>query len=167
MKYLTRDNITLALSIIGSAGTVITWIVSYVKSRKNLSVKIVKLLRSKNIMILYIMINNKSRLPIAIESLSITYKDKIFPCALIPKKTFERTTKTGSVIKENKSYYTLQLPIYLPSLGGTSGYFLFDIPEEVSQNLSTPLTVLIHSNRGKATEMKLPFESVESWEEMF
>lgn len=39
-KLLTRENITLALSIFGSIGTLITFISSYLHTRKNLKIKI-------------------------------------------------------------------------------------------------------------------------------
>lgn len=167
MKYLTRDNITLVLSLIGSVGTITTWIVSYVKSRKNISIQIIKLTKPKNYLIIYAMLNNRSRLPITVESLSVIICDKKYTCSLLPKKVFETSTKTGNIVKDHKEYYTLPFPINIPSLSGMSGYFLFDLPEEASQKLSTPLTMLIHSNRGKALEKKLSFEHEANWEEMF
>lgn len=38
---LTRDNITLALSIFGAVGTLLSWILSAVQNRQSLKIKIV------------------------------------------------------------------------------------------------------------------------------
>ena len=56
--------------------------------------------------------------------------------------------------------FTIPFPINLGSLTGTSGYIEFDISPEVLKLFSTPLTVQVSTNRGKAIEKKLHFENL-------
>lgn len=167
MKYLTRDNITLVLSIIGSVGTIVTWFVAWLKSRKNISVIIVKICKTKNYLFMYLMITNNSRLPITINNVSIIHDDITYPCFELPTKILSSETRTGDLVKDTKNYYTVKFPINLSSLMGTSGYFAFDIPQEDLQTLTTPVKLQVCTNRGKAIEMKLPFEKLSNWGEMY
>lgn len=72
-KLLTRENITLALSIFGSIGTLITFISSYLHTRKNLKIKISRsgYGRSTPKMLISLTFENQSRLPISITSIKV------------------------------------------------------------------------------------------------
>ncbi len=167
MEYLTRDNITLFLSIIGSAGTALSWIYTWLKSRKKLSIKVIKICKIKDNLIMYISISNQSASPICIEGLNILFEGNAFPCSQLPTMVFKKESKHGDVVVSSKEYLTIPLPINLSSSAGTSGYLAFDIPQDILQNMPKPLIVQVCTNRGKAVEKKLEYDEENLWNDMF
>lgn len=156
-KYLTRENITLTLSIFGSLGTFFTWLYIFIKNRKNFDIKIVGHLYGydNKSLLIFVSLTNKSRLPISITDIRIKMFDSIYQCGKIPVKVHEVTTKCKGEILSHHEYFSLSFPISLPELGGASGYLFFDFPELVAQPLSSQVTLLISSNRGKTVEKRL------------
>ena len=71
LNLLTRENITLALSIFGAAGTLFTFITSYMSKRKNLKVQITKssYRTDAHMLLITLTFENRSMLPIAITSI--------------------------------------------------------------------------------------------------
>lgn len=167
MKYLTRDNITLALSIIGSVGTLLTWLLTFINSRRNIKLKVIKYCKLHNSLIMYMVINNNSSSSIILNSVSVKLNDIIYPCSTSPKRVFAFQNKTGEIVNYSKDYFSVEFPINLSSCSGMSGYFLFDIPEEDLKTLSTPLILQVSSNRGKSLEIELKLENEVNWDKMY
>lgn len=167
MKYINRDNITLFLSILGSAGTILSWLFAWVKSRKNISFRIIKICKSDKMVIMYASLINRSGSPITIDKISLSHNNVQYTCNEIPKKILSSKTTSGGVVTSEKEIYSLQLPLSLSSLAGISGYFAFQTQKEALSTLSTPLTFLISTNRGKAIEKKLDIENWDNWADMF
>lgn len=153
----TRENITLLLSIFGSAGTAFTMIYNFLINRKKIQMKVVghKFGDTKTLVI-YASFCNKSRLPISITEISIKVDDIYIPCVDPPIVAFEETIKTNGVVTSHHEYMTLALPINLGSLSGTSGYVCFEFPATFFPPDATQLKFSINSNRGKVFEKILP-----------
>lgn len=167
LKYLTRENITLCIAIFGAVGTCLNWIIEFFRSRKNISIQIIKICKLNNSVIAYMTFQNHSRLPISINNLNLIIDKNSYagfnghPHSI----TIEKTKSNDTLI--TREYVTISFPINLPSLSGTAGYVFFDISRKVSENLSTPLTFEVSTNRGNPIQMKLSLEDWIDWEKMF
>lgn len=154
--------ITLILSIIGTAGTVYTIISTIFFQRKKLRIAIHSLHVNESFCTMFVSIENLSRLPIAISSVSVCLYDNVYPCHVDSVKVAEVTTRSGNVVNNVRPYYSMSLPISLSSLAGISGYLHFDnIPGKLLRS-STELTVQVATNRGSAMRMKLDIHHLES-----
>lgn len=162
----TRDNITLAIAIFGAVGTIATWITTALHSRKHIAVHIVKAYQYNNKLILYLSFQNKSRLPISIDSITLVTEDSNYFCNTIQHIIFTITPKTGKTIAGKSDITSILFPINLSSLGGASGYVEFDFPQEASKRLSTHLNLQVQTNRGALPKMQLPFGGFSNLEEL-
>ena len=158
LQYLTRENITLALAIFGSAGTLISWISRIVSSRKSVSISIGRIYEPDKCFSCFLIFENKSRLPISITSISVLIDGVSFPCVSIPHAAYTITEKTGSTVTRYKEFPGLSMPLNLSGLSGSSGFLDFDIPQEYLQKLSTPLILQVATNRGRLKQIQLEFE---------
>lgn len=156
----TRDNITLALSIFGSIGTVGTWLYNYIKTRKSFTVELNGYRFNPKGLLLHVQFMNKSTLSLSINEIAIKHNDIEYPCSKIPQKVLETTNRIGGVIVDHKEYYSLEFPINLPALCGSSGYLYFSSDSNNFPQISTEVTVIIRSNRGRAVERKLPLTNL-------
>lgn len=156
-SILTRENITLFLSIFGSIGALSSWIYTVMKNRKNLNIEIIGQRFSDDScsLLVYAMFENKSRLPISITGLSVQLNSIWYPCERIPITTLTETTRCGKEILSHHEYRSMPLPIFITGLGGTSGYLYFEFPESSLPVDATTLSFLVLTNRGKAIEKKL------------
>lgn len=153
----TQDNITLALSIFGSVGTVITFISSYLTKRKRLKIKINSAVHNGILqkLILNISFENHSQLPIAITSIKGKLDDSELPLVSYPYYVGHADFSDKGVVVERKFTYNLNLPLDISQLSAASGHILFEFVLADSQKISTPLTLLIYSTRGKVQKIQL------------
>lgn len=156
-EMLSRDNLTLALSIFGSVGTLASFLFSVLKNRKNINVEIVGRRFSDNpsFLLVYTLFENNSRLPISITGISVKLDSIWYPCEKIPIVTLTETTRQNGEITSHHEHRSLSFPIFITGLGGTSGYVYFEFPESSLSPNTTHLNFLISTNRGKAIEKKL------------
>lgn len=154
---LTRANITLALSIFGATGTLITFISSYLTKRKNLKINITSATYRNDLhwLLCTVTFENRSRLPIAITSISATVNDKTIRPKPYPCCVNSYTHRIGNDVIDRKFEYNLKLPADIQQLSALSGHVLLDIAPEVLENLSTPLTLVIRSTRGRVQKIEL------------
>lgn len=167
IPYCTRENITLAIAILGAFGTISNWITSFLHSRRNVSIQIIKMCKTYNSVIAYISIQNNSRIPISINDISLKYNRQFYSGFNVPQHTLKVERKSGDSITAVQEYLTMTFPINLGSLSGASGYIFFGISKEVSESLSTPLIFRVSSNRGNPFEMKLESSEWGDWDKMF
>ena len=155
---LTRENITLLLSIIGCVGTLITVITTITTHRKNLKAYIVKSVYNSDLrrLILNVVFENRSRLPIAITNLSLSINEETIECMPYPFSVGSYTNREGREVVNRIFTYNLDLPVDIQQLSAASGYVLFEIPQEYIQNPSTPLILLVSSTRGAVQRIELP-----------
>lgn len=153
---ITQENVTFALSIFGSIGTIVTLVHAFMTNRKSLHVAIVgHIFGDTKTLILYMAFTNKSRLPISITDVSIKINGICYPCTQPPIVAYEETEKINGIVTSHHEYITISMPINLSALGGSSGYVCFDFPPNIFPRNSTELTFLISSNRGKIIEKTL------------
>lgn len=160
---LTRENITLALSIFGSIGTSITLISSYLTKRKNLKINIASFTYKSHLQRLALLVTfeNRSRLPISVTSISCSLHGKIITPIRYPQGVGEYIHRIGKDIVDKKFEYNLSFPADIQQLCAVSGYILFDISQEDLENLSTPLILQVHSTRGRAQKIELQPSQIE------
>lgn len=166
-QFLTRENITLIIAVFGAFGTIVTWISNYCHARKNIDIQIIKIAHMENALMAYITIQNKSRLPISINCISAQIDGHSYSGFAVPPYTLNFKTYSADKITGTREYQSIPFPINLGSLSGTSGYIFFDTPKCDVESLSTPLTVLVSTNRGNLMKMKLPWAEWTDWYKMF
>lgn len=161
-ELLTRDNVTLALSIFGSLGTLITLITNFLVYRKNLKIHISDAfyLSDRKLLYIKVLFENRSRLPISITKISLSINKEIFTPTKLTHCVHDYKNKDGEEIVDRIFTYNSQLPKMISALGAECGYIIFDIPEEVMQNLSTPLSYSIYSTRPGVQRIELPYTEI-------
>lgn len=158
IPFFTRENITLALAILGSIGTLTSWTHTLLGNRKNLNVRVVGQRFSEmnnDSLLLYMSFENKSRLPIAITSIGIKINEITYTCTEIPIVTFQETTRCKGEILSHHEYTSIPLPISLSGLGATSGYVYFEFPGADFEFDATHLNFQLTTNRGRSIEKTL------------
>ena len=162
-KCFTRDNITLVLAILGSAGTAISWLSSYLHSRKSLHMQIERICKFKNSVVAYVTILNKSTSPISISCISVKVSGKLYTGYHVPLRSIHIDKSSDGKTFASHDCITMSFPINLGEQSGASGYLMFDIPAALLENLETALTFVISSNRGRPLEKKLSFSQWKRW----
>ena len=154
----TKENITFALSIFGSLGTLFTLIHTFLINRKQLQMRVNGHVfgDAKKMIVLYVSFANKSRLPISVTDICIKIDDTYYPCLQPPIIAYEETKKVNGAVVSHRAISSLSIPINISSLSGTSGYICFEFPEVSFPSNATELTFSVSSNRGKVFEKKLP-----------
>lgn len=148
---VTRENITFLLGAFGSFGTFYTLLAQ----RKNISLSIQSYSYKNKSLLMFVSFTNHSRLPISILNISIIQDKVCYPCVYVPTMVCEHTRRSGKEIISHREEFSVQFPISLASLAGSSGYLYFDkLPENYPDDATT-LTVQVSTNRGKAMKMKL------------
>ncbi len=159
---LTRENITLALSIFGATGTLITFISSFITKRKNLRIKISDSVYNRIIKTLTFVVSfeNRSHLPIAVTSVSFLLDGTESLPVKYPRCVEQYAHRQGKDVIDRKFLYNLNFPIDIQQLSSVSGHILLAIPQEELEKLSTPVIVQVHSTRGRVQQIKLPHDSI-------
>lgn len=162
-KLLNRENITLFLSIFGSIGTLITFISSFLHTRKNLKVKVNKAgyKNSSQTMLISLTFENRSRLPISVTSISVFISGAEIIPESYPKCVEWYSHKEGLEVVDRKFLYNLNFPVDVQPLFAVSGHILLDVPPKEIERLSTPLILKVHSTRGRVQEIELPHNQIE------
>ena len=155
-SLITRDNITLLLSVIGALGTCITLISSFLHKRKNLKIHITdaEYNKNQNQMLLTLAFENRSQLPIAITSVRIFLNGHELSAAKYPICVSQYIHRHGSEVVDRKFLYNLNFPITIQQLGAFAGKMLLEFSP------STPLTLQVHSTRGKVQQIALPCDQI-------
>lgn len=166
MQYITKENITLAIALIGAIGTIASWVYSFVSNRKRLSFKIVSSYYKNNSIVAFVMIENKSRLPVSINAISLLTNEDVIICGQIPTKILEITNRSGQEVTDRRKIYTMQFPISLASLSGASGYVYFDLKNQ-EINAEEDLSFKIGTNRGEPIVFKVVANYVEKLRELY
>ncbi len=150
IQYITLTNMSFVLGLIGSAGTV--WAI--IQNRTKFDIRIAEYSYKENKIVAYLIIQNKSRLPISIGKICVKIDNSYYPCVETPTRIRWDTYRSGKTITGQANYYNLDIPISLLGLMGTSGYILFELPPEIDILDPTTLTLQISPNRGSAVEKK-------------
>lgn len=161
-SLITRDNITLLLSIVGALGTCITLISSFLHKRKNLKIHIsdAEYKESQNQMLLTLTFENRSQLPIAITSVHIFLNGHELSAAEYPICVGQYTHRHGSEVVDRKFLYNLNFPITVQQLGAFAGKMLLEFSPKELENPSIPLTLQVYSTRGRVQQIVLPCDQI-------
>lgn len=150
-KICTRDNLTLILSVFGTLGTLCTLF----SKRRNFSISAHYYNYKNESLLMYVAFTNKSQLPITITNVSLVIDSVCYPCAYVPTKVIDYTHRIGKEIVSHKELMSIQFPISLAALAGTSGYLYFDTLPSNYPNTPSELTLEVSTSRGKAKRIKL------------
>lgn len=154
-SILTQENITLALSIFGSIGTLITFISAFVTKRKNLKLKLNTCVYKTDLqrLVIGITFENRSQLPIAVTSVSLIVNNQESLPLKHPHCVGSYAHREDGEVIDRKFTYNLDFPVDISQLSAVSGQILFEFSPVVLKKLSTPLTLLIHSTRGRVQKI--------------
>lgn len=157
IELVTKENITLALSIFGAVGTLITFVSGYIQNWKNLRIIISNATYNQNLymLLLSVTFENRSRLPIAVTTLSLFSKQNEILPFKYPKCVEQYAHRQGSEVVDRKFLYNLNFPVDIQQLSAASGYVLFEISPEDFERFSTHLTLQVRSTRGSAQKIQL------------
>ncbi len=155
LKYLTKDNITFALALLGSLGTALSFLISLYKSRLNFNVNTVYLSVKEKGVLCYLTFINNSRNQLIITDMSIKINNIYFPATKIPEIVTQSIKKSGKEITDVHSGYSLAFPIVLAGEYATSGYFYFPFPKEISVPSSNTFSLKVCTSRGNSIEKTL------------
>ena len=154
-NFLTRDNITLAIALLGAYGTVSV----YIKQRLKLSVTFLGRSNFSGQTSLELQIENKSSIPVSITQIRLRVgQDEVAvsrrPYLVIPGHPNTRNPHLA------EDTYSFQFPIRLESFEATSGYISLPpkvrILDEGTEKIPlTPVTLIIVTTRG-VQEQSLP-----------
>ena len=149
-NIFTQENITFALSVFASIGTLGTWICSFYKNRKHLHSELNAYRPNPHGLLIHMQFSNKSTLPLSINEIAVLIDDKEFPACKIPQKVKEESTRVGKEIRSHHDYFSMYFPINLPPLCRSSGYIYFSSSKENFPPLSNTVELIIRTNRGRA-----------------
>lgn len=152
-KFITIENISFLLGLIGSAGT--AWQV--LRSRRKLRVRLpfFGYNPEKELALAYIQFDNFSNSAISITDVSIVINGITYPCNKLPITVASSDRRIGEKLVSSSNLYNMTLPACLSGYGGSSGYFVFQIPSESVLLDSTHRTFLISTNRGSSFRVEL------------
>lgn len=141
------------LGLIGSVGT--AW--QLFRSRRNLrlSLPYFGYSQEKQLALAYIQFDNLSNSAISITDVSIVIEGITYPCNKLPITVASSDRRIGEKTVSYSSLYNMALPVCLSGYGGSSGYFVFQIPLESVPLDSTHRTFLISTSRGSSFQAEL------------
>lgn len=155
------DWLTFAIAVAGFILSATIWAKELVSQRKNLSGRILDITVYNNFVVLRILFENRSRLPIAITQIELVINGQRFACSQTPKLVFERMERTNGKVTESTKEFSVRLPIQIAELGANESLVFFGHLPATPQDDATHLTLRLSTNRGKPIEMR--FELPAGW----
>lgn len=152
-EIVTFENITFLLGLIGSVGT--AWQVIQSRRKIRLSLPYFGYSAEKQLALAYIQFDNLSNSAVSITDVSIVINGITYPCNKLPTIVASSDRKIGGKTVSSDSLYNMSLPVCLSGYGGSSGYFVFQIPLESVPPDSTRRTFLISTSRGSSFRVEL------------
>ena len=127
LNFFTRDNLTLLLALIGTAGTIYTFMT------QRLNVKVTALNLRSNPFLLELQFENLSSIPVSIThiKLKIGKEEYTLPRAsfiAVPDQKMPREYQAH----QRNAIYTLDFPVRLESFGALRGYIGFPLKSKLS-----------------------------------
>lgn len=155
-EIVTFENITFLLGLIGSVGT--AWQVIQSRRKIRLSLPYFGYSAEKQLALAYIQFDNLSNSAVSITDVSIVINGITYPCNKLPTIVASSDRKIGGKTVSSDSLYNMSLPVCLSGYGGSSGYFVFQIPLESVPPDSTHRTFLISTSRGSSFRVELKLD---------
>ncbi|NBI08362.1 hypothetical protein [Senegalia massiliensis] len=127
IKYLTKENIALTLSIISIVLAVISFIKTLINEYVRLNISYISHfsheVNNETTILIFMTITNKSRLPISLSSAYLEIDNKKYHFDWRPQEVLSETTKINNQIVDRKVTYTIPMPQTILGLGALGGYF--------------------------------------------
>jgi hypothetical protein len=152
--------VTLIISGLAFIMSLSSWIHILVTQRRKIRISFLDYSGIEDTHTFYVSFENLSRLPVSISRIFMLADDKPFECTRVPIKVLTLTHKSSNNIVGQKNFYSLDIPISIPSLGAVSGYVAFEHCPKKIPDPPTVLTFLVHANRGRPFELSIPLDEV-------
>ena len=154
-NFLTKDNITLAIALLGAYGTVS----SYLKQRLHLSVTFLGINNFSDRTSLELQIENESSIPVSITQIGLRIGRNGFQASRKPALVIPGHPNTRNPYLAEDTY-SFQFPVRLESFEATTGYISLPqkvriFEKETEEIPLTPVTLIILTTRG-VREQSLP-----------
>ena len=143
--------ITFAVALAGLLLSAAIWIKDIISQRRDLRGRLLEVMICADYMTAFILLENRSRLAIAVTQIELQSGDLWIPCAQTPEciLTFRNNTEVY------RRVYSNELPIQIVGLGGSYAKLVFHHLPMIPEAASTHLTLRISTNRGKPFEISL------------
>lgn len=151
LLLFSRDNITLAIALIGAFGTIWGFYQNRFKIKCSYISQLVLPHPAKvTIMYFNFLIENQSRLPVSISRIYLSI-DGLQSEALRESYPIHTYTEQSGSSSQKCPAFTLPLPVKIEGLGAVGGYFRFHFSEPISESklLQSKVIVTVVTNRGK------------------
>ena len=155
------DWTTFVIAVASLFLSILIWIKDLVSQRRKLLGRILVIESYADCIFFDLLLENRSRLPIAITQIELFINGKYNLCSQIPKIVSEHTRKKGHDVIERITKRSVQLPIQISGLGANESIILFENLKESLSIDATNLTIRVSTNRGRPFEMILPLP--EDW----
>lgn len=154
-QSITASQVTFWIAVAGFIMSLASWVKDIAVNRRKIEARILEFHANSSAAYMYLLISNKSRLSIAVSSVSLVLGDLMASCTPVPKCVADYTRKSGKEVIERRFEYSASLPVAITGLGGTTAIFLFEnLPQQIPAD-AKDLTLLIGTNRGKPVKKKL------------
>lgn len=160
LEYLTKENITFLLSIIGFLGTLCNAIYFLITHREKLDVQIFGKHMNDKALILYVSFVNQSTLPLNIIDVRLIVGNQKFFSHKIPRVIGKNIFKKNGEILRYTEYYNEPYPINIPSYGGNSCYIYFAFPQGHDLTFSTTVSFEFVTSHHKIIRKTLQLDIV-------
>lgn len=160
LSLFSRDNITLAIALLGAFGTLRGFYQNRFSVRLTYRSQLVQPSFKVGIIWFDFLIENLSNFPVSISRIFISINDNTYE-VLHEKYRVHSLTENFSGSKEVFSVYTIPLPVKLEGLGSIGGYFQLRMPQYLAEEnfLKSSVVVTLYTNRGKKSFTIYPKES--------
>lgn len=158
---LSKGNISVWIASISFVMSLVTWIRTFIVEHKNIKLKVQFFRANDRTAYMFLLVENKSRLPIAISDIIIRQGKERAHCCPFPTEIITGQRKVSGKLIEKPPKCSDSIPIQLNGLSSKSCIVLFeDIPLAIPQT-STHLNFEVLTNRGMKVRKKLPLP--EGW----
>jgi hypothetical protein len=140
------EKTTFILALLGFLLSVASLIRTAATQRRKLDLEIYAVKAYSSVIFLRMSFINKSRLPLLITRIALIQDESTIECTAVPRKVASHN---------GRDEYSKALPIQLHELGGDNGTIVFEHVQAQLEDSATQLTLLIGTNRGRATKMTL------------
>lgn len=149
------NNVTRVIAITGLAISLYNLLFGIITRRRSFKICIYDIKSYLDITYLFIGIENRSQLSIAITQISLCCGGTKKTCTPLPTLLHEDIRTKGEILISRKQIYSTQLPITVAGLSAQSAFVLFEYLTELPKNDATFLTVEVCTNRGRSAQMKI------------
>jgi hypothetical protein len=142
------------LSVLAFLMSLTTWIFTWITQSRRVIIIANEYTVDDNNILINVLIGSKSRLPLSITGIRLSFDDKNLECRRIPHMIFERSRFRGSETFDREVIKDMGLPIGLAPLGATSGYLCFGLPPAFSPQSPIQATFEIQTTHGRPLKTK-------------